>query len=201
MYKDNKHFLIYKITDIENYVATLLAEGEIVARFYGREEFGARALGNRSILAHPKFNKTIEHINKIIKDRDFWMPFTPSVLEEESDNVILNPKKIYSPYMAITFDTTNLASINFSAAIHPYDKTMRIQMVRKDWNPEYHKLIKSFFDKTGIPGILNTSFNLHGEPNVHFPEDAINTLLKSGLNFLAIGNYIIEKKVKFKQYD
>ncbi|MBL97280.1 MAG: carbamoyltransferase [Legionellales bacterium] len=179
--------------DIENAVAKLLSEGQIVARFAGREEFGARALGNRSILAHPSNPETISQINKMIKDRDFWMPFTPSILAEEAHSYIQNPKGLNSPYMAMTFDTTETGREHFSAAIHPYDKTMRIQMVDSGWNPAYHKLIRLFGEKTGIYGLLNTSFNLHGEPNVHTPNDALRTLTSSGLNHLAIGPILISK--------
>ncbi len=179
---------------IEKKVAELLSQGEIVARFNGREEFGARALGNRSILAHPSNPETIIKINKLIKDRDFWMPFTPSILEENADEYIVNPNMIFSPYMSMTFDVTQDGKKDFSAAIHPYDETMRIQMVREDWNPKYYQLIKEFREYSGIGGILNTSFNLHGEPNVHTPNDALMTIENSGLQYLAIGKILIQKK-------
>lgn len=180
---------------IEDKVAELLSQGEIIARFNGREEFGARALGNRSILAHPSNPETIATINKLIKDRDFWMPFTPSILEDEADKYIKNEKKVFSPYMAMTFDVTQQGEQDFSAAIHPYDKTMRIQMVTDDWNPSYYKIIKRFSVLSGIGGVLNTSFNLHGEPNVHAPDDALRTIANSGLQHLAIGNVLISKRV------
>lgn len=178
---------------VESEIAELLARGHIVARFNGRDEFGARALGNRSILAHPSNPDTISRINKLIKDRDFWMPFTPSILEPKADNYIKNPKKIHSPYMSMTFESTNEGMTKFAAAIHPYDKTMRIQMVSRDWNPSYYRLIEEFGARTDIYGVLNTSFNLHGEPNVFSPDDALRTLAKSGLEYLAIGDYIVSK--------
>ena len=177
----------------EREIARLLSAGCIVARFNGRDEFGARALGNRSILAHPSNPDTISTINKLIKDRDFWMPFTPSVIEDKAELYIRNPKNIYSPYMAMTFDSTDLGALNFAAATHPYDKTMRIQMVSKDWNPSYYKILECFGEITGIFGVLNTSFNLHGEPNVFSPADALRTVVNSGLEYLAIGNYILKK--------
>ena len=180
---------------IEDKVAELLSQGQIVARFNGREEFGARALGNRSILAHPSNPETIATINKLIKDRDFWMPFTPSILEDEAEKYIKNEKKVFSPYMAMTFDVTQQGEQDFSAAIHPYDKTMRIQMVTDDWNPSYYKMIKKFNALSGIGGVLNTSFNLHGEPNVHTPDDALRTIANSGLQHLAIGNVLISKRL------
>ena len=187
----------YEVTNygdqIEKKISELLIKGEVVARFNGKEEFGARALGNRSLLAHPSNPNTIALINKLIKDRDFWMPFTPSILEEDAGKYIKNRKNLLSPYMAITFDATKQGEIDFSAAIHPYDKTMRIQMVSKETNRSYHSLINRFKESSGISGILNTSFNLHGEPNVHSPDDALRTLANSGLNYLAIGNILIQK--------
>ena len=178
---------------IEEEVANLISNGHVVARFNGRDEFGARALGNRSILAHPGNPDTISTINKLVKDRDFWMPFTPSVIAEKSNMYIENPKEIDSPFMAMTFNTTECGALDFAAATHPYDKTMRIQMVRSDQNPSYYSLIKLFGEKTGIYGLLNTSFNLHGYPNVFSPENALITLEKSGLEYLSIGQYIVKK--------
>ena len=191
IYKDQITF--EKIKDIEQLVADLLAKGNIVARFAGREEFGARALGNRSILANPSDVNTIDRINQMIKDRDFWMPFTPSILEKDIDKYINNPVNMFSPYMAISFSTKSKALEEFSAAIHPADKTMRVQMVRKEWNPTYHKLIELFKNQTDIPGILNTSLNLHGEPNVHYPKDALKTLVRSKLDYLAIGDFLVKR--------
>ena len=181
------------IEGAESEIAQLLSTGSIVARFNGRDEFGARALGNRSILAHPSNPDTISTINKLIKDRDFWMPFTPSIIEGKADLYICNPKRIYSPYMAMTFESTELGAAQFAAATHPYDKTMRIQMVSKDWNPSYYELLQRFGEITGIFGVLNTSFNLHGEPNVFSPDDALRTVVNSGLEYLSIGNYILRK--------
>jgi carbamoyltransferase len=95
--------------------------------------------------------------------------------------------------MSMTFESTKEGVEKFSAAIHPYDKTIRVQMVKKEWNVSYYKLLESFGAITGIYGVLNTSFNLHGEPNVFSPEDALHTLRKSGLSYLALGNYLIAK--------
>lgn len=188
-----KKFKIKIPKDINNEAAKILSQGEIVARLSGPMEFGARALGNRSILANPSNFETIEKINSSIKIRDFWMPFTPSILEEDLNKYINNPKNIFPPYMSITFSTKLLAHKHFAAAIHPRDKTIRPQCVKKEWNPEYYDLIKKFKLKTGIGGILNTSFNLHGEPNVCSPQDAITTFEKSDLNYLILGKYLIIK--------
>ncbi len=176
-------------------VAGLLADNEIVARCVGREEWGARALGNRSILCNPASFQNIERLNSKIKCRDFWMPFTPSILQEDLHKYIVNPKNIIAPYMAITFETTQLAKEHFPAAIHPRDFTMRPQSVSADWNAAYYNLINEFRNLTGISGVLNTSFNLHGEPNVSTPEDAIRTVMNSGIDYVLIGQSLFKKKL------
>lgn len=180
--------------DIEARVAQLLADGHVVSRFAGKMEWGARALGNRSILANPSNYNIIRIINEKIKNRDFWMPFAASVLQERAEDYIINPDKTEAPYMAITFDTTPLAKKEMPAAIHPYDFTVRPQIVTQEANPGYHKLIQEFEKITGIGAILNTSFNLHGEPNVQYLKDAIHTLDESGLNILAAENYLLTKR-------
>lgn len=197
--RDNKIDQRYQIEKLEPQVmamrvAKLLAQNEIVARCCGREEWGARALGNRSILCNPSNFRNINVLNQKIKSRDFWMPFTPSILAEDLDLYINNPKKIFAPYMCITFDTTSKAQNEIPAAIHPNDGTARPQAVFKDWNSDYHTIISEFKKLTGISGILNTSFNLHGEPNVGGPADAIHTVDHSGLNYLILGSYLLIKK-------
>ena len=179
---------------IEKKVAKLLSEKKVVARFNGRMEWGARALGNRSILADGSNRDIIKEINEMIKNRDFWMPFAASIMEEDQDRYLLNPKKIDAPYMNITFDTTRLAQKHLMAALHPYDLTSRPQIVSKQWSPSYHALISEFKNITDMGGILNTSFNLHGEPNVESPTDAMHTFEDSSLQYLAIGNYLISKR-------
>jgi carbamoyltransferase len=180
--------------EIEKKVARLLSENKVVGRFSGRSEWGARALGNRSILANAQSFDTVRTINEMIKNRDFWMPFATSILEDDVLLYLKNPKKHSSPYMAITFNTTKLAWEHLRAAIHSYDFTSRPQVVYKTWNPSYYKLILEFKNLTGIGGILNTSFNLHGEPNVETPEDALRTFENSGLEYLALENFLISKK-------
>lgn len=189
-----KRYLIRKTSKINLEVARLLAEGNIVARCSGRSEWGARALGNRSILANPSHEDTIRILNETIKDRDFWMPFTPSILDSDASRYIVNPKKIEAPYMVLTFESTPLARKHLAAAIHPYDFTLRPQVVSKKSNPDYYEIIENFKKLTGSGGILNTSFNLHGEPNVLSPKDAIHTIENSALKYLTMGNYLFEKK-------
>lgn len=180
--------------DIEKQSAELLSQGEIVARFKDRMEWGARSLGNRSILADPSSFEKVRDINLAIKQRDFWMPFAPSIISEKQEEYIENPKKIKAPYMVMGFHTKEKAHKELSSAIHSYDFTARPQLLEKDYNTSYYDLIDNFEKHTGIPALLNTSFNLHGYPIVCTPTDAINTLKKSGLKYLAIGNYLISKK-------
>lgn len=182
------------INDIEGRIAQLLAEGSIVARFNGRMEWGARALGNRSILANPSDNRVINRLNRAIKKRDFWMPFTPSILYERKDDYLIAPNKTKSPYMIMAYRTTELAQKELIAALHPYDLTARPQVLEKNWNPSYYKILSEFEKITGIGGVLNTSFNLHGDPIVYTPSDAVYTLLNSSLDYLAMGNYLIRRR-------
>lgn len=121
------------------------------------------------------------------------MPFTPSILDEDMPKYIRNSDRIVAPYMCITFDTTEDAQSHLKAAIHPRDRTARPQCVIKDWNPDYYEIIAEFKRLTGIGAVLNTSFNLHGEPNVCSPYDAIRTVDNSNLNYLAIGSYLLRK--------
>jgi len=192
-YKFQNSVNVEKAYDIEKRIAELLARGEIVARFKGKMEFGARALGNRSILANPSNLGTIRIINEMIKSRDFWMPFAPSVLPERSDDYFIRSKKMKAPYMIITFDTREEKRDKIIAAIHPYDYTARPQEVYEEWNPAYYKLLKYFESITGEGVILNTSFNLHGEPIVHSPEDALRVFDISGLRYLAIEDFLLAK--------
>ena len=193
-YKFKEKLKIEYYEDIEKEIAQLLARGEVVARLKGRMEFGARALGNRSILANPQDWDTINRINKMIKKRDFWMPFAPSMLGEKVENYLIKPKRVNAPYMILTFDTKFEKRKSMRAAIHPYDGTARPQEVYREWNEDYWRLIKYFEDITGEAVILNTSFNLHGYPVVYSPEDAMFVLENSGLKTLALGNFLVRKE-------
>jgi carbamoyltransferase len=179
--------------DIETEVAELLSCGEVVARFKGRLEFGARALGNRSILADPSDPRIVRTINELIKNRDFWMPFACSILAESESEYIHNPKGIRSPYMMMAFDTTSRVE-DIRAGTHPYDDTVRPQIVYEDWNPDYHRLIREFARRKGIGAVLNTSFNLHGAPIVGSPIAALDVFERSALRWLAIGNFLVQKE-------
>jgi carbamoyltransferase len=182
----------YRPDDIDREVADLLARGEIVGRFAGRAEFGARALGNRSILADASRPDAVRVINDMIKSRDFWMPFAPAILDERASDYLINPKGLESPYMILSFDTTERRG-DLQAAIHASDFTARPEIVYEDWNPSFHRVLKHYDARTGRGGLLNTSFNLHGFPIVNSPEDAVDVLQRSGLRHLALGPYLVTK--------
>jgi carbamoyltransferase len=172
-------------------LAGMLAEGKIVARFAGREELGPRALGNRSILADPRDLRVIRKLNFAIKQRDFWMPFAASVLEEDVQRYVQRPSP-WAFYMIEAFDTTSEGAESLVAGTHPYDQTIRPQVVN-GLNPGYRDLIRAFKARTGVGGILNTSFNLHGSPIVGTPEVALDTLKKSDLDAVALGPILVSK--------
>lgn len=176
------------------HVARVIASGKIVGRCVGRSEFGARALGNRSILADPRNIDVVKMINEKVKSRDFWMPFAPSILEERAGGYLDNPKGLSAPYMTIAFETIPLAHRDLRAALHQADLTCRLQIVSRTANPGYHTLIREFEQLTGVGGILNTSFNIHGEPIIQSAADAIDVLKRSGLDALVLGDYFVEKK-------
>jgi carbamoyltransferase len=184
-------FIVDEPHNLQFEVARLLAEGHVVARFEGAEEFGARALGNRSILANPANDKVTQVINRAIKNRDFWMPFACSVLKESEARYIANPKNINAPYMILAFDSRNTPEI--IAGCHPEDGTIRPQVVIQSHNPAYHRLIQLFEERTGCGALLNTSFNMHGEPIVSQPHEAVDVMKRSGLKYLALGKYLISK--------
>ena len=179
--------------NLEYQIALLLSKGEIIARFDDRSEWGARALGNRSILADPSNPKVIEEINKMIKSRDFWMPFAPIILDEDKHKYLRYLDKDTGYYMMMAYDTKEDKRDDLIAAIHPYDKTARAQILLKEFNPKLWEIINHFKKITGKGALLNTSFNIHGEPIVGSPEDAIDVFNRSGLKHLAIDRYIVSK--------
>jgi carbamoyltransferase len=179
--------------DIERVTAEALAGGKIVARAKGPVEFGARALGNRSILARPDAPGVVRTINEAIKSRDFWMPFAPSVLASRAGRYYSKPKGVRSPYMMFAFRAHPAMAAAFAAAQHPYDLTARAHEVEARHNPAYHRLLEEYEALTGEAIVLNTSFNLHGEPIVYRAADAVDVLLRSGLEYLAVGNWWVEK--------
>ncbi|QIU97127.1 carbamoyltransferase family protein [Bacteroides faecium] len=172
-------------------VACLLAKGAIVAWFQGRMEFGPRALGNRSILADARVQDMKKKINASIKFREEFRPFAPVILQEEADKYFNMPNND-SPYMMFTATAKHLKSDELPAVIH-IDNTARVQTITKKDNKLFYNLLSDFHSITGCPVLLNTSFNIMGEPIVCSPEDAIQTFQKSNIDFLIIGNYLITK--------
>lgn len=181
--------------NIEAECARLLSEHKIIGRLAGRMEWGARALGNRSILANPVRPQNLRKLNAAIKMRDFWMPFAPSILWERKNDYAVLKKQVFSYYMTMAYDSSELAEDHLIAALHPYDFTMRPQFIKKEQNPSYHMLLSEFEKITGFGGVLNTSFNLHGYPIVCSPEDALRTFMNSDLDYVAIEKFLVRKKV------
>lgn len=181
--------------DLAARVAELLADGEIVAVARGREEWGARALGHRSIWCRPDDVSVVQTLNKQIKSRDFWMPFAPSILEgSEARYLREEGASTVKFYMSIAADTTSEGQRALRAASHQYDLSVRPQVIRQEWNPFAHRVISIFSDLTQMQGILNTSFNLHGEPIVGGAKDALDTLQKSALRNLVLGTRLIRRR-------
>jgi len=177
----------------EEQILEKILENKIVATCRGKMEMGQRSLGNRSILADPRINSNVEKINNSIKQRDFWMPFAPIILSEYQDLLIDNPKNLESPFMTIAFETKD-GKNKIPAAVHQADGTARAQLLKKEQNPILWNLIFKFYEKTGVPALLNTSFNLHGEPIVRTVEDGLRVFEKSELEILWLDDHIIEKK-------
>ncbi len=187
----------YKVTSNFSHkdLASLLIKNEVIAVARGREEFGARALGNRSIIANPSNFAVVQNINESIKNRDFWMPFALTILKEQHKGYIDNKKNFECKYMTMSFDTKKKNFNKIKAGCHPYDKTVRPQILDKDSNPNYYSIIQNFFKKTGIPALLNTSLNLHGSPVASSLDNVIYTFKRSGLKYLYLNdNFLIKKK-------
>ena len=166
--------------------AKLLSQKKIVAWFQGRAEFGPRALGNRSYLADPRQDAIRDDINQKIKKRELFRPFAPSITIDDADKYFAT--KHDSPYMNIVSDVTTTAI----PAVTHIDNTARVHTVSKATNPLYYNLIKEFGRRTGVPVLLNTSFNIQ-EPIVYSPNDAINTFTASEVDVLVLGSYLIER--------
>ncbi len=189
-----KHKLKYrKLKNIEDKVALYLSKGKIVSRFNGRMEYGPRALGNRSILFHPSRKESTEKLNKNLK-RPGFMPLAPTILKEKAKKCIKNLKgaEYTSRFMTITFKCTKWMQDNCPAVVH-VDRTVRPQILNKSENPSFYKIIKKFMTITGIPLVGNTSFNVHGEPIVCSPDDAVRTFKKAKLDYMAINDYLVEQ--------
>ena len=179
-------------SDLINYTSQSLIDKNIVAWFNGRFEFGPRALGSRSFLADPRNDNIRDEINDKIKKRELFRPFAPSVIKEECKNYFDIRQE--SPYMNIVANVHEDKKKLIPAITH-IDGTARVHTVSYESNPMYYNLLKKFGEETGIPVLLNTSFNIQ-EPIVRSPSDAIKTFLKSGVDLLVIGNYICDTQWK-----
>lgn len=185
-----KNRIKYKqYSDISEKVASDLSEGKIVALFQGRMEFGPRALGNRSLLANPKM-KNMKYKVNIIKNREQFRPFAPSILHEHGSELIKDYQD--SPFMSFTLKTTDLGYEMLREATH-IDKTARLQSVYPDQG-RYREIIEKFYKKTGIPGVLNTSLNVGGQPIVESPSQAVALFYSTNVDTLVLEDCILEKE-------
>jgi carbamoyltransferase len=176
--------------NLEDAVAELLAGGRIAGWFQGAMEAGQRALGARSILADPRSAEIRDRVNAAIKYREYWRPFCPSITVEDVDRYVVCPTR--APFMIMAFRATEEAAREVAGVVH-VDGTMRVQTVDAESNPRFHRLIKAFEARTGVPVLLNTSFNIKGEPIVCSPRDALRTFWSTGLDALAIGSFLLVK--------
>jgi carbamoyltransferase len=175
--------------DLYREVATAIAAGKIVGWFQGRMEFGPRALGNRSIVADPRRADMKDILNKRIKHRETYRPFAPSVLEEKAGLIFERAEP--SPFMLMVYKVKEAHRAQIPAVTH-VDDTGRLQTVSAATNPRYHALISEFDRQTGVPLVLNTSFNEH-EPIVASPGDALRCYLKTRMDLLAVGNWVLTR--------
>ena len=182
--------------EIEKKIALCLSKGKVVTHFYGRMEFGPRSLGNRSIL-YPATEPSVNNWLNQKLERSEFMPFAPVTLSEYADECYLNIKgaEKTSQFMTITFECTDKMKNQSPAVVH-VDGTARPQLVSENINPRYYKILSEYYNLTGIPSIVNTSFNMHEEPIVCSPDDAITAFLQSELDYLAIGNFLVEGNLK-----
>lgn len=187
-----KRNIFYKKEEnIERKIAKLLVKNKVIARFNGRMEYGPRALGNRSILYQAKDKKVNDWLNERLKRTEF-MPFGPVTLDVFGEKCYknLNGAEYASRFMTITFNATNYMKKISPAVVH-VDGTARPQIIRREDNPSYYKILEEYYKMTGIPSLVNTSFNMHEEPIACTPDDAIRSFLNGRLDYLAIGNYLV----------
>jgi len=187
----------YKVEEVENLeqrVARLVAEGKLVGWFDGRMEFGPRALGSRSILGDPRNKKINDILNERLRRSEF-MPFAPSVLAEYANEIFENTEAAFhtAEFMAITFNVKPAWQEKIPAIVH-VDGTCRPQLVKKEVNPRYWQVIDEFRKISGVPLVLNTSFNIHEEPIVATLYDGLRSLKQRAVDYVAMGRYLITNK-------
>jgi carbamoyltransferase len=181
---------VTRVADPAAAAAEMLANGKILGWVQGRMEFGPRALGARSILADPRDPEMNAKVNNAVKFREWWRPFAPSMLAEVAGEYIESATD--SPFMILTAQVKPEKRSVIPSVTH-VDGSARPQTVERDVNPLYWRLIREFGNRTGVPVVMNTSFNLRGEPIVSTPTDAVRTFFSSGMDALVIGNFVVEK--------
>jgi carbamoyltransferase len=189
-------FVEYNDDDLFEVVSELLAQGKIVGWFQGRMEVGARALGNRSILANPSFPRMKEIINRDVKRREYFRPFAPTILEEHAADWLdlsdQNRTEITHKWMIQAAYAKEITKMKAPSIVHE-DGSVRPQILCRNDNPRYHRLLESFFEKTQIPLLLNTSLNVRGEPMINKPDEALRCFFSHGLDILVIQNVVLSK--------
>ena len=182
------------LKDIEYQLAELLSKGKVVARFNGRMEYGPRALGNRTLLYQTQDKSVNDWLNKHLRRTEF-MPFAPVTLASYASKCYKDIKgaEYAAKFMTITFDCTNWMKENCPGVVH-VDGTARPQLIEQSDNPSYYKILDEYRKITGVPCLINTSFNMHEEPIVCTPDDAIRSFKEGNLDYLAIGNYLVRNK-------
>jgi len=192
--KKNRKFKIFN-KNLNMEAANLLSKGKVIARSCGRSEWGARALGNRSILARGDNYNMVNKINHKIKNRDFWMPFAPIIQDKFKKRYLVDKKNFKNPsFMTMTYDSKEKYFNEIICGSHTKDKTIRAQVLKKSSNPQLYDLFNKYNKKTKLGCMLNTSFNLHGYPLVDSPKDAMYVFLNSEIDALLLNNYLIVKK-------
>ena len=187
--------VFHRVNNVEDAVADALVDGKVIGWFHGRMEFGPRALGNRSILADPRTDEMRDVVNVRVKLREEFRPFAPAALAELSNDYFDMSGVWRSNFMEFVVPARKLGADNAKAVVH-IDGSARIQTVERAENEIFWKIIDAFRKRTGIPIVLNTSFNVRGEPIVCTPEDAIRCFLSTNIDLLVIEGYMVVKKVE-----
>jgi carbamoyltransferase len=188
---------VYELVDDEqellDHTAAMIAEGKVVAWFQGRLEFGPRALGARSLLADPRNAEMKDVINAKVKFREAFRPFAPAVLKEHAHEYFEMPAGMDMPFMLLVPKVRESKRAVIPAVTHE-DGTGRVQTVTEEHNGRFYRLIRTFGRLTGVPVVINTSFNVRGEPIVCTPQDAYHTFVNTGIDALVIGNFLLTCK-------
>lgn len=185
-----KNYEYQKHDNIEATIASLLNNGYIVANFQGRLEIGPRALGNRSLLSSPEKHKMLVRMNEL-KGREVWRPLAPAVMYDHQTECF--DSNIFSPHMTKNFSVLDEEKHHLEAITH-VDGTARIQSVTKEYNERFYNIINEFYKLSGIPVVINTSFNVKGEPIVCTPKEAIDSFERMNLDYLVLDHYLVKKR-------